>query len=313
MKIRTMALMTAALIGLGGQGLLPSARADVIQFNPLGTGAVGALSIASFDEAVGNAVAVGAAPQVVGANFNLFYQATIPSFINSNGNTVNAPAGRQFTIVAGFRETITAILNPGPTPTFVFASVPAATDYLKIYVNTVPATFANVSAGTGFNAGTEILSAGNFGPGAIGNFSVTSGTPVKFDQFDAVTPPKFATTQTTVGVGSTSISAQVFSSDPNYFVTPPQIFSMNFVTTNGTPFLQQSPSQLFVQTPNPGALYNPTLGATNGLTGPDVQFQADATNSFGTTIPEPSSMALLGIGLVVSFFGRSKLLRKNSA
>jgi len=288
-----------------------SARADIIRFNPNGTGAPGALNIGAFDETVGNSVAVSAAPQAVGVPFQLYYQAVIGSFIDNHGNVVVPPAGSQFTIVAGFKEQITSI-TPGPNgPTFTFGFVPGAKNYLEIYANTNPATFADNSAGTGFNTGHLILTGSIFSPNpTLGNFSVTSLTPVKFDQFDASPPPKFATTMTSPGGGQTTIAATVTSFDPNYFIQPPTILSLNFTTTNGDPFNQQSPSQLFVQNPGgPGALYNPNIGATNGINGPDVQFQADASNSF-TVAPEPTGITLLSIGLVSCLFGGLSLRRK---
>jgi hypothetical protein len=308
--MRRLAPITSVLLALGG--LASSARADVINFNPNGTGAPG-LAIKSFDEAVGNAVAVAAVPQAVGTPFELFYQATITSFTDSNGNLVLPPAGSQFTIVAGFQEKITSI---GPGPNFTFAFVPGGNNYLEIYANTTGLNLANNSLGTGFNTGTLILSGKIFSNDpSIGNFQVNSPTPVKFDQFDNPTPAKFLNTQTTVGGGQTTISASVTSVNSNYFITPPQIISLNFTTTNGDPFRDVAPSQAFVQAAGgPGVLYNPNIGGpngTNGITGPDVQFQADATNNF-TVAPEPTGLALLGIGLVTSLFGGATLRRKFS-
>jgi len=296
------------VLGLSG---LQSARADIIAFNPNGTGAPGALSIGAFDETVGNAVAVGAAPQVVGNTFQLYYQAVIGSFIDNHGNVVVPPAGTQFTIVAGFQEVITSIAPSPSGPTFTFGFVPGAKNYLEIYANNTGLNLANNSAGTGFNTGHLILSGSIFSPNpTLGNFTVTSLTPVKFDQFDAVPPPKFATTMTLPGGGQTTIAATVNSFDPLYFIQPPTILALNFTTTNGDPFNQQSPSQLFVQNPGgPGALYNPNVGNINGADGPDVQFQADASNSF-TVAPEPTGVTLLSIGLVSSLLGGLTLRRK---
>lgn len=308
MSMRKLASGAAVLLVLGLSG---SARADIIRFNPLGTGAPGALNIGSFDESVGNAVAVNAAPQAVGVPFQLYYQAVIGSFIDNHGNLVTPPPGVQFTIVAGFQEQISNISGPASTPTFEFTFVPGGKNYLEIYANNTGTNLADNSAGTGFNTGHLILSGSIFSPNpTLGNFTVTSSTPVKFDQFDATPPPKFATQVTTVGGGQTTIAATVNSFDPNYFVQPPTILNLNFTTTNGDPFLQQSPSQLFVQGPGgPGPLYNPTLGAVNGLSGPDVQFQADASNSF-TVAPEPTGVTLLSIGLVSCLVGGLTLRRK---
>jgi hypothetical protein len=309
--MRRLAPLSAVLLALGAWGLGTSARADVINFNPGGTGAPG-VAIKSFDEAVGNAVAVSAAPQAPGTPFELFYQAVITSYTDANGNVVSLTGGNtQFTIVAGFQEQITSI---GPGPNFTFAFVPGGNNYLEIYANTTGSNLANNSTGTGFNTGTLILSGKIFSNDpSIGNFQVNSPTPVKFDQFDNPTPPVFANTLTTVGGGQTTISAQVTSVDSNYFISPPQIFALNFRTSNGDPFTDVSPSQAFVQGPGgPGVLYVPNLGAINGVSGPDVQFQADASNSF-TVAPEPTGMTLLGIGLATTFLGGATLRRKRTA
>jgi len=308
-----LAPLVAVLLALGVGGAAQTARADIIQFNPSGTGAVGALPIGAFDETVGNAVAVGAAPQVVGAPFQVYYQATIDKFIDNNGNTVSPPAGTQFTIVAGYTETITSITPTPGGPVFTFGFVPGGTNYLEIYANTNPATFANNSAGTGFNTGTLILSGNIFASTpTIGTFTVIQPGTVPFDQFDAVVPAKFVGTQTTVGLGQTFLNSTVNSFDPNYFVTPPTIFSLNFRTSTADPFVNQSPSQLFVSGPGgPGPMYNPNLGAVNGLTGPDVQFEADASNGF-TVLPEPTGMTLLSLGLVTGAIG-IRIRRKRSA
>ena len=40
-----------------------------------------------------------------------------------------------------------------------------------------------------------------------------------------------------------------------------------------------------------------TIGAVNGFNGPNVILQTDATSNFnGTYVPEPGSLALLGLG-----------------
>jgi len=305
-------------LGLGASAR--SARAGVIEFSPNGTGAVGQVAIGSFQEPVGNAVAMGSAPQVVGNVFQVYYQAQISQFRDPNNVPINPPAGTEFTIVAAFRETITSISGGNQ---FTFGFVPGGTNYVEIYVNKPPA--ANNSAGTGFNSGKMILQ-GTIGPapqfagtGFVGNFTVGSPTPVNFDNFDgAATPPKFVGQMTTAGGGQSFLGANITAVDPNYFVTPPASFTLNFRTSTGDPFNDLSPSLLFdglknltgIGTAGLAPTINPNLGAVNGVSGPDVQFEANGANTFDNPAPEPASVVLLSIGAVVGLIGRTKLRRR---
>src|SRR4030081_504963 len=65
--------------------------ASTITFNPTGTPATQPISIGSFDEAPGNALAVSALPLAVGKTFQLDYQAILADVIDSNGNSVIPP------------------------------------------------------------------------------------------------------------------------------------------------------------------------------------------------------------------------------
>jgi len=315
MSLRTVAPAAALLVVLSLGGFARTAQADPILFNPNGTGPGGALSIGSFDETVGNAIAVGAAPQAVGVPFQVLYQATIDRFINSNGQTVNPPAGTQFTIVAGFMEQILSITGPVATPTFNFGFVPSAgnTNFIEIYANTSGVGLANPSLGTGFNTGTLILQGSiTANPLGMGNFTVLPGGNVLFDQFDNVPPPLFGNTQTTQGGGITNLAGVNFTVlSPGYFITPPQILSLDFRTDTADPYLNISPSQSFVAGRSGSGLThipninggNPATGI-NGITGPDVMFEADARNTFTVAaVPEPSGITLLGIGLVSGLVG----------
>lgn len=310
-----LAPLVAVALALGVGGAAQTASAAFIQFNPNGTGAGGAISIGSIDYAVGNAVAVGSAPQVVGQDFQVLYQATIANFVDSGGNLVSPPPGTEFTIVAGFTEEITSINATPGGPVYTFGFVPGGNNFIEIYANTSGANLADNSAGTGFNTGDLILSGTLFSNSpTIGSFLVTQPALEPFDQFDNPVPAKFTDTLTVVGVGQTALDANVTFVDTDYFTSPPGfLITLNFETSTSTPFSTVSPSLQFVAGPGgPGAgFYNPDLGAVNGVTGPDVQFQADANNGF-TVVPEPTGVTLLSLGLVTGALG-FRIRRKRSA
>jgi len=315
----TRGLLMASLAALGAAGLAPSARADVVLFNPNGGGAVGALPVASFDEKVGNSLsqasvtAINATP--IGgttAPFFTLYQASMSVLLGATGNTLAAPGTpgvNQITVVAGFFETATRV--SATTVTLSNAGVNETGSFVEIYSN--PTVTSNDLTGTGFRDGALILKGGDVTGTETGSFT-SSGTDPALDHFGANNYPAIATL---IGSGGTQLTFQVTDSASNYFVTPVSTFTVAFNTSNVVPFNQADPSLMFYTSPDtggalgaagravsspPGAAPNYThnLGATNGLSGPDFQFQSDANSSFSPVgvVPEPGtiSAALIGIG-----------------
>jgi hypothetical protein len=100
--------------------------------------------------------------------------------------------------------------------------------------------------------------------------------------------------------------------NPGFWIQPPTIVDLNFNPSTSDPVDKGRPSVQFANSPIPGTFYNPTLGPVNGLSGPDVQFQVAASTSFDNPLPEPTSMALVGIGLILGLLSRARLLRKQA-
>jgi hypothetical protein len=285
-----LALAIAIIAGSIGFGASPI-RADLINFDPDGAGGGGASSISGFDWAVGNSLAVGAVPAVVGQTFQLYYQASLAGLIDANGNSF-APNGLnsnyEITIIASVTEVVTGIV--GNSATFAVAPVQAANSIVQIYQGAVN---ANSLAGTGYNDGTLIYT-GSLNPGASGSFSLNlgpNGAPLiqAFDQFGTDNYPGQLSV---VGSGSAKVNISTTATDSNFFLTTPT--ALNFNVSNVSPFNQTNPSHSFA-----GAGYAPApnLGPVNGLPpGTDFQFQADANNGF-VAVPEPGSLALVAVGL----------------
>jgi hypothetical protein len=244
------------------------------------------------------------------------------------GFNPGGPAGTnfQFSVVAGFSETLTSQVfgNSGTgvpgqdkqvTTTLGLDSSAGATNFFRIYANT-PGT-ANYANGTGFGAsGTLILAGTILGTGFSSQFNeLGSGTTLAnfvaaTDTFDKNAPANGDTTfqamRSVIGNGSTNLTVQVNVSftDPNFFPDANnRPFQLAFQTTSSLPFGSIVPSQNFF---NGAATFAAVIGSgpvtaqtgTNGQTGPDFMFQADASNSFA--VPEPGSitMAVTALGLV---------------
>jgi hypothetical protein len=286
-----------------------AARADFL-FNPTGVGgAGGAVTINGFDPSPGNALAQGGVTAInnvlasggVGSDiaadrFQLYYMATTSSLIGpSPGNPPLTPPGLntayQITYIASVTEFVKTASGPAATATFGVSSVQAPNSLLQIF-STGPAggTPANNGTGAGFNAGTLILSATPiFNTAGVGNFTNSGGAPVPLNQHGGGNYPGI---QSVTGTGSSTIDFNVTSTNPAYFITPPPtVVGLRFNTSQSTPFIAIEPA---LALPNPvGGTVAPALGATNGATGPDFLFVADAF----VVVPEPSSVVLTGLGL----------------
>lgn len=294
--VRTLAglALTLAALGLG-----PTARAAVvIDFDPNGTAGARTESVLQFDEAVGNALAVGSilTPGVPNflTPFTVLYQARIGLLVDGNGDVVAVPGfdtAGELTIVSSFREVQTIT---GPNSVSLSTNTDQTGSFVRIYFD--PSNNADNLAGTGFDNGTLIYE-GTVNQGGVGSFANTPGAIADFDNVGVNNYPGI---QTVVGAGGTSITANTTFQDPNFFLTSIATLEFAFNTSNVVPFAQVNPSMTFAfagVTPNLG----PGPGVTiNGFSGPDFQFQADANSSFQVAIPEPATVsgALVGVGLL---------------
>jgi len=107
--------------------------------------------------------------------------------------------------------------------------------------------------------------------------------------------PGVTTISTTGGASATAL---VTFADPNYFpdLNPGTQFVPALTQGNlGTPFDEANPSAAFSSDGVTSANFANNIGAQNGITGPNFQFQADTATSF--TVPEPGTILLLGIAL----------------
>lgn len=291
------------------------AAAIPITFDMNGAAAGQSYSVDLLDWTPGNALAVGGNPGTgpiqPGTQTQLLYQANLG--LVSLGGVTQAAAGlggaQTFTAVAGFNEVVLSNTT-GLNPTFGFADAPVrdSSNFFYIYAN----QFGNNLSGLGFaaNGGTLVMS-GYISSVLSSNFTATGAVAPRLDNFGGDDYPAI---DTLIGSGASDINVTIDFANQAYFpgLAAGGSFAFSFFNASQVlPFNQVDPSACFSSDGVAGGAacdLAHNLGAINGVTDPgtthNFQFQADGNQSF-TAIPEPGSLALVGLALgVVGFVGR---------
>jgi len=282
------------------------AAADPILFNIDG---VGAPILTNFlDWAPGNTELqehTGTTPTTA----TIVYQANLnSSYLNSPGdpNTQNQGDGGSFIKITALLTGTEIIPNSG-----IFSINPGGV--INVYANNVG---GNDLAGTGFNAGTLILTAVTNGVGfGSALLNDTPGAPTELlDQAGGV--DNYNGTRTfQVLSGSVQNLQAIVTSTPNVFfpnIVPGQ--TLTFTSGSNTiPFLQVDPAaQFFNGSPGVAAggicLAAPSPACINGALD-TIMVQSDVATSFSnpsSPIPEPATLTLLGVGLLSASVARRR-------
>jgi hypothetical protein len=310
-----LSLVTLAVLGAIAAS---AAQADTFTFDPDGASpAMGAITNgALIDQAPGNALSVNGNQAVKNfiaksgsTSFTTYYQSNLSAIQAADTTNLfsNGSGGNFFTFTAGFGENVTSAASNG-SATFAFDAANTV-NYFNMYATS---SIANNLSGAGFASGTLILT-GHVVSIPSSSFTVSSTAPVNLDQ--SPNGNDWGAQKTVSGSGSSDITFQIDSADVSYFpdLLTGSTITLSFLNTSLVdPFKQIDPSKCLntdSSTCTAGGIAG-NLGATNGSLGtdggPDFQFQADANQSVRRTVPEPATIALLGLGLLAIGVGSSR-------
>ena len=333
---KTAACVAATLLAVGA-GSAQAARID-----PFGLGgAGGTYEVANLGWNNGNSISTPIATADGSVN-NTALGDTIQTYGHAKLQGLNDADGNSFVIagfnpnawtyVFGFSEEVTTVA--GTDRTFHTTTVAGQANFFQIWAN---GTAATDLSGKGFNGGggATLLISGTIadydpitGIGQTSFDSSSVGIPGDLDQFGANNYSDYKSFQ---GTGGGKVNAKIDTVNDKYFLDGISLLTLDLITDTfqNLPYLQVNPSSCFWD----GSAYFSGAGngiadgcgvagdggtisllnGNGGLAGNDsdpawtnTMFQTRATTVLPTGLPEPGTLALLGLGALGMLVRRRK-------
>ncbi|WON73670.1 PEP-CTERM sorting domain-containing protein [Nitrosospira sp. Is2] len=291
-----------------------ASTAHAIAVDPDGAGLEPAMDVKGLHWAPGNTLItpVGRASifaHPLGDVFQRYTHASLSGFEDSQGTSIGSSGAGRWAFIAGYREQVVSTVGNN----VVLATVGGGDNFFRLYFDPTPN--ANSGNGTGYgpdatNPDAVLVLSGaidaSIGQTAISALRVPPGS------LDTSGSDNYPNVDSIAAMGKGTLAVIIDRFDISYF---PEGFSpglgLNFQTMLDLPFSQTDPSSCFKN--GTGMLINGagpntlsglecdinTLGNINGIDGTNLMLMADSSSSFTQVapLPEPASLALLGVGL----------------